>query len=154
MGMYIVLGFDLETDKPWVFCYDFTQKNISSFIVEPLDVIDNFSIFFETTENVFQLLLEPGTKVRIVLQSGELYDPATNTWSSVADMSLPRSRPTPTVFPDGRVFVVGRHLSLEPELVLGSTALHDPVTNIWAGQTSENQACQQTRVFRNHTTLF
>jgi hypothetical protein len=67
MAVQIIFGFNLETDKPWNLAYDFTQEDISSFIVKPLDVIDNFSIFFETSENAFQLLLNPGTKVRVVL---------------------------------------------------------------------------------------
>jgi N-acetylneuraminic acid mutarotase len=41
------------------------------------------------------------------LASAELYDPRTNSWSPLPDLSRPRVGHTATVLPDGRVIVVG-----------------------------------------------
>jgi N-acetylneuraminic acid mutarotase len=42
-----------------------------------------------------------------VLASAELYDPATNTWSSAASLTTARHRPTATLLPNGVVLIVG-----------------------------------------------
>jgi N-acetylneuraminic acid mutarotase len=48
------------------------------------------------------------TKVgRRLLNSAELYDPATNQWSTTSSMAAPRLHHTATSLPDGKVIVIG-----------------------------------------------
>ena len=55
------------------------------------------------------------------LQSAELYDPATKTWSYTGDMSTNRANQTATLLPDGKVLVAGG----SPNLF--NAELYDPV---------------------------
>jgi WD40 repeat protein len=65
--------------------------------------------------------------------SAELYDPASGTWTPAADMTRPRSGPTATLLPDGRVLVVGGDPPTDQPGPYGpSTAeLYDPGTGTW-----------------------
>ncbi|XYH96310.1 Kelch repeat-containing protein [Sorangium sp. So ce1128] len=72
----------------------------------------------------------------VPLASAEIYDPASRSWSLVAPMGTPRSRPTATRLLDGRVLVVeptpdvygpdGRVLAIET-----TAEVYDPATNVW-----------------------
>ena len=69
-----------------------------------------------------------------VLASAELYDPASGSWTTVEDMSEPRSAHTATLLPDGRVLVVGgigRFVSPMETRMLASAELYDPATGRW-----------------------
>jgi hypothetical protein len=57
-----------------------------------------------------------------VLSTAELFDPRTDTFTSVGDMTMARSEHTATLLPDGRVLIAGG----EPGLALSTAELYDP----------------------------
>ncbi|MGN6525278.1 MAG: kelch repeat-containing protein [Burkholderiaceae bacterium] len=63
------------------------------------------------------------------LASAEIYDPAANTWTTVAPMAVARSHHTATLLADGRVLVVGGENA--QYLVEASAELFDPATGRW-----------------------
>lgn len=77
-----------------------------------------------------------------VLASAEIYDPATNSWSSAAAMSQFRAGCTANVLPDGRVLVAGgtkggnnRELYSVDDIMttsLRTTEIYDPATDSWS----------------------
>jgi hypothetical protein len=66
------------------------------------------------------------------LQTGEIYDPATEQWKFLAVMvnaDLGREHPASTVLPDGRVLVTGgANSSNDPQK---TTEIYDPVADTW-----------------------
>lgn len=68
---------------------------------------------------------------------GEIYDPATETWSLTSNPGLVRLQTEVVQLPDGRVFVGGGETEANPPPVPHSlgivkwTDLYDPVTNSW-----------------------
>ena len=68
-----------------------------------------------------------------VLDSAELYDPATGTWSLTGRMSMPRVGHTATLLSDGRVLVAGGDTSEAPATFgrTGTAELYDPSTGLW-----------------------
>ena len=65
----------------------------------------------------------------IQFKSTELYDPASNTWSPAADMSVARTKHTAILLENGKVLVVGG--ANTDGGILASTELYDPATNTW-----------------------
>jgi N-acetylneuraminic acid mutarotase len=59
----------------------------------------------------------------------EVYDPATNTWTSLADMHMARVGHTATLLADGRVLVAGGSDQLLS--YLSSAEIYDPATGDW-----------------------
>lgn len=71
------------------------------------------------------------------LASSELYDPATNSWSSAAPMTTSRTRHTATALPDGRVLVVGgQRFDLHDGGIFPGrptdAEIYDPIANRWS----------------------
>lgn len=68
-----------------------------------------------------------------VLDSAELYDPASGKWSITGSLSKPRVMHTATLLPNGKVLVVGGDTSpLPPDFGRGNTAeVYDPATGTW-----------------------
>lgn len=68
---------------------------------------------------------------------GEIYDPATETWSFTSNPGLVRLQTEVVQLPDGRVFVGGGETEANPPPVPNSlgivkwTDLYDPATNSW-----------------------
>ena len=72
-----------------------------------------------------------GSRFRPV-NSAELYDPVTNTWSPTGDMISARYGHTSTLLPNGKVLVAGGLESFEiNHPALRSAELYDPATGIW-----------------------
>ena len=83
----------------------------------------------------------PGNYYTQLLDSAEIYDPATGTWTLTAPMSEHRGGANATLLPDGRVIVAGgskgngnNQLGAVTDLLstsLRSSEIYDPVTNTW-----------------------
>jgi N-acetylneuraminic acid mutarotase len=88
----------------------------------------------------------------IPLSSAELYDPATNTWSTAGAMSTPRENATATLLPNGKVLVAGGFTIIfdgGSVFSVSSADLYDPATNTWSTAASMTAA----RVFHTATLL-
>lgn len=68
-----------------------------------------------------------------LLQSAELYNPVSDSWSAAGTMTASaRKDHTATLLGNGKVLVTGGSDSANP---LGSTTIYNPVTNTWAAGT-------------------
>ncbi|MBK9442206.1 MAG: hypothetical protein IPN53_13235 [Comamonadaceae bacterium] len=79
-----------------------------------------------------------------VLDSPEVFDPATGLWSSAGSMSILRQGHTATLLPNGKVLVMGGKDGAG--LYLSSFQLYDPATNAWSAAISSTIAARW-----NHT---
>jgi hypothetical protein len=77
--------------------------------------------------------ISPGGAVPAQL-APEMYDPATDSWTTAAMPSLDRPvRPTATLLHDGRVLVVGgMYMWQSPDANIERSEIYDPVTNTWS----------------------
>jgi len=73
-----------------------------------------------------------GVGAGVALASAELYDPATNSWSSAASMTTPRDSATATLLGNGAVLVTGGSSLGYTSGFLSSTELYNPLTNTWS----------------------
>jgi uncharacterized delta-60 repeat protein len=84
--------------------------------------------------------LLPNAKVLVVgghsysaySNQAELYDPATGTWTPVANLSIGREDHTATLLPSGKVLVAG---GIGITGYLNSAAIYDPATGTWSSTT-------------------
>jgi N-acetylneuraminic acid mutarotase len=83
-----------------------------------------------------RLLATGGVPARDSVQaSAEVFDPATDTWTSTRALSTPRYGHTATRLRDGRVLVVGGASGLQftaPRNPLASAEIYDPATGTWS----------------------
>ncbi|MGH2689457.1 MAG: galactose oxidase-like domain-containing protein [Actinomycetota bacterium] len=87
------------------------------------------------------------------LRSSQIFDPATNTFTSVGDMKFGRWYPELVVLPDGKVLAAGGVTKLIKATQLGNvrrTETYDPSTNAWTenytGPQSENSLPTSARL--------
>jgi N-acetylneuraminic acid mutarotase len=76
------------------------------------------------------------------LNSSELYDPATRSWSVTGSLNTPRYLHTATLLPNGKVLVAGGITNTTPPDfgITTSAELYDPVTGTWSVTGSLNIA--------------
>jgi hypothetical protein len=80
-----------------------------------------------------KVLIAGGAIPGVALSSAELYDPISNSWSSVASMAAAREGPTATLLGNGKVLVTGGVSGggfSTP--VLSSSELFDPSNDTWS----------------------
>jgi N-acetylneuraminic acid mutarotase len=71
-------------------------------------------------------------------RTAEIYDPASDTWTSAGTMSIGRFQPTMTVLEDGRVLVAGGSGDIDTgsgvkaAVPLASAEIYDPGTGLWS----------------------
>jgi WD40 repeat protein len=74
------------------------------------------------------------------LNSAELYDPATGTWSITGSLNTPRAYHTATLLQNGKVLVAGGFNAFPRNIALNSAELYDPATGTWSVTGSLNTA--------------
>jgi N-acetylneuraminic acid mutarotase len=74
-----------------------------------------------------------------VLNSGELYDPASGTWSFTGNLNTARFSHTATLLPDGKVLTAGGVFDWQTEEVSNTVELYDPTTGIWSNTGNLNE---------------
>lgn len=78
-----------------------------------------------------------------VLNTAELYDPATGVWSVTGNLNSPRLFQSATLLPNGKVLVAGGESNLTVSNVVRSAELYDPASGTWS-LTGNLNAARQT----------
>ncbi|HMZ21611.1 MAG TPA: kelch repeat-containing protein, partial [Blastocatellia bacterium] len=76
-----------------------------------------------------KVLIVGGRDANGSMKSAELYDPATDTWTRTADMSVARADHTATLLRNGKVLVAGGNSN---GTILDTAEVYDPVTASWS----------------------
>ncbi len=66
--------------------------------------------------------------------ANEVYDPASNSWQTMAALPTPRYS-TATNVVDDKIYVIGGHTMTDLYITLNITEVYDPATNSWATKT-------------------
>src|SRR5207253_6007752 len=69
----------------------------------------------------------------------EVYDAATDAWTTAGSLATPRAFHTATLLPNGKVFVAGGWNNRVSPFVLASAELYDPASNSWSAIASMAQ---------------
>jgi len=80
-----------------------------------------------------------------ITRAAEVYDLASNTWSSAGNMSVPHAFHTATLLPNGKVLVAGGQVNCVAcggWFPTGGTELYDPAANTWVAGASMATARQ------------
>ena len=86
---------------------------------------------------------------RSALNSAELYDPATGTWSNTGNLNTARELHTATLLSNGKVLVASGFVDFGLGRVTNSAELYDPDTGTWSSTGNLNQG----RAFHTATLL-
>src|SRR5207253_10204638 len=70
----------------------------------------------------------------------EVYDPATDAWTTAGSLGTPRAFHTATLLPNGKVLVAGGWNNRVSPFVLATAELYDPAANSWSPAASMAQA--------------
>ena len=82
-------------------------------------------------------VLVAGGENNFPLNSAELYDPATGTWTATGSLATSRSSHTATLLPNGNVLVAGGFTD-QNFFPLNSAELYDPNSETWTPTASMN----------------
>jgi hypothetical protein len=92
-----------------------------------------------TLLNDGRVLVAGGFNTNGVLNSAELFDPTTKTWTPASPMQIPRARHTATLLPDGSVLVVGGATdTAHPASITETAEKFDPSSGAWTQVKSMN----------------
>jgi Kelch motif/Galactose oxidase, central domain len=80
-----------------------------------------------------------GGQYSVTLNTAELYDPGTNTWSAAAAMPFTAQQHTATLLANGTVIIAGG-VDTSTGYASGGTALYTPATNTWSQLATMNDA--------------
>ena len=75
-----------------------------------------------------------------VLNSAELYDPATGMWSSTGNLNTARDSHTATLLPNGKVLVAAGLMKFDSGGLLNTAELYDPAAGTWSNTGNLNTA--------------
>jgi hypothetical protein len=86
----------------------------------------------------------------VVLNSAELYDPASGTWSSTGSMGSARYRAAATLLQNGKVLITGGQSTVSPLSAMNTAVIYNPSTGVW---TPSNSIMTTARYFHTSTLL-
>jgi hypothetical protein len=75
------------------------------------------------------VLVTGGEAANVVLATAELYQ--NGAWRAAGAMTMPRKGHTATVLSNGEVLVAGGQRDVNGKVILGTTEIYSPVTNVW-----------------------
>ena len=76
-----------------------------------------------------KVLIAGGVDAANVVNSTELYDPSSGSFSPGPNMSNPRKNQTQVLLANGKVLIAGGYVDNTGQLISASTDLYDPATN-------------------------
>src|SRR5260221_8018132 len=87
-----------------------------------------------------RVLVTGGTRYGefVYYSDAEIYNPATNTWTTVAPMKLGRHSHAATLLGNGRVLVAGGFDNASASPPYAEAEIYDPIANTWTVTTMMN----------------